>query len=177
MTFYSILKYAHILHIFPVILSFFKDTYNINNDLMEHKEIISRLKFIGKLQKGEKINVKHMYIQPDGLTTKISRTLLYQDNRHNTLTFVRNTINKTFELMASYYDSTIENQRQLCPLILVDLKQSKTGLNSLRETYLDDIKFACDIETLIQELDSKISEYETTHDNVKEYIDNEELEE
>ena len=40
------------------------------------KEVISRLKFIGKVQKGEKINVKYMFIQPEGIITRISRTII-----------------------------------------------------------------------------------------------------
>ena len=50
--------------------------------------IISRLKFIGKVQKGDKINVKYMFIQPDGIFTRISRSLINHDNRNNTLNFV-----------------------------------------------------------------------------------------
>jgi hypothetical protein len=66
------------------------------------KEIISRLKFIGKIQKGEKINVKHMCIQPEGFITTISRTLINQCNRHTCLIFIKNTILKSFELAYSY---------------------------------------------------------------------------
>ena len=52
------------------------------------KEVISRLKFIGKVQKGEKINVKYMFIQPEGIATKISRSLINHCNRQNTLNHV-----------------------------------------------------------------------------------------
>ena len=62
-----------------------------------NKETISRLKFIGKIQIGDKVNLRYMYIQPDGLLTQISRSLL-QDNRNKTLSFLQDTINKTFEI-------------------------------------------------------------------------------
>jgi hypothetical protein len=52
---------------------------DFNND--DNKEVISRLKLIGKLSKGDKLNVKSMIIQPTGIVTSISRTLFYQDNR------------------------------------------------------------------------------------------------
>jgi len=154
-------------------MSVFKDTSNLNinnNNLnMESdKEIISRLKFIGKIQKGEKINVKYMYVQPEGILTRISRSLIHQDNRQNTLNFVRNTIAKTFDIIASYSSSNKESQLQLCTHIITDLKQSKNGLINLKDTYLDDIKFTCDIDTLLQDIDAKLVEIEIH--NLKEDI-------
>ena len=56
-----------------------------------NKEVISKLKFIGKLQKGEKINVRMLYVQQDGIVTQFLRTFL-QDNRTKTLGFVQDTI-------------------------------------------------------------------------------------
>ena len=71
-----------------MLISIFKDAsvFNINN-MESDKEVISRLKFIGKIQKGEKINVKYMFVQPKGIATRISRTIINQDNRNNTLNF------------------------------------------------------------------------------------------
>ena len=40
------------------------------------EDIIPRIKFIGKIQKGEKINVKHMNIQQDSLITKFTRSFI-----------------------------------------------------------------------------------------------------
>ena len=37
------------------------------------QEIVSRLKFIGKVKKGEKINTHHMCVQPEGLITNLKR--------------------------------------------------------------------------------------------------------
>jgi hypothetical protein len=161
----------YVANLAPFIIYVFKDTYNINiNNLnMESdKEIISRLKFIGKIQKGEKINVKYMYVQPEGILTRISRSLIHQDNRQNTLNFVRSTISKTFDIIASYSSSNKESQLQLCTHIITDLKQSKNGLINLKDTYLDDIKFTCDIDTLLQDIDAKLVEIEIH--NLKEDI-------
>ena len=44
-----------------------------------NKETISRLKFIGKIQIGDKINIKDMYLQTDGLLTQVARTI-FQEN-------------------------------------------------------------------------------------------------
>ena len=56
-----------------------------------NRETISRLKFIGKIQIGEKVNLKYMNIQTDGLITQLTR-ILNQENRNKTKfsTFFKN---------------------------------------------------------------------------------------
>jgi hypothetical protein len=123
-----------------------------------HKEVISKLKFIGKLQKGEKINAKLLYVQQEGLVTQLARTLL-QDNRTKTLSFVQDTINKSFELITYYDRSNRVSERIMCNNLIDDLKKSKSGIVNLKDTYVDDIKFCCDLETLLQMIDAKLIEY------------------
>ena len=127
--------------------------------------IISRLKFIGKVQKGDKINVKYMFIQPDGIFTRISRSLINHDNRNNTLNFVRNTITRSFDIITSYSLSNKELHRTIRLHIIKDLEQSKIGLLNLKDTYLSDIKFTCDIDTLLQEIDAKLLDVEKKDPN------------
>lgn len=122
------------------------------------KEVISRLKFIGKVQKGEKINVKYMYVQPDSMITSISRTLVNQDNRRNTLNFVRSTVSKTFDIIGNYSTSSKMSKRHISKHIIQDLKQAKNGLRNLKDTYISDIKFCCDMDTILQEIDAKLEE-------------------
>ena len=147
-------------------ISIFKDKscFYINN-MESDKEVISRLKFIGKVQKGEKINVKYMFVQPEGIVTRISRTLINQCNRSNTLNFIRGTITRTFEIISTYTGSPKQSQRHICSNVIEDLKNAKNGLSNLKDTYLDDIKFTCDIDTLIQEIDAKLSDIELSENS------------
>jgi hypothetical protein len=126
------------------------------NTMESTKEIISRLKFIGCLKKGEKINTRHMYVQPDGLSTKFSRTFIYQDNRGNALSFVQETINRAFELLISYERSNVEAERIMYYNLVKDLNQAKTGLKNLKDTYIEDTKFCCDMNTTLQFIDAKL---------------------
>jgi hypothetical protein len=57
-----------------------------------NEDIIPKLKFISKLNKGDKINVKSMYIQPNNFYNKISRSFFNIDDRTNTLIFVQTTL-------------------------------------------------------------------------------------
>ena len=119
------------------------------------KEIISKLKFIGRIKKGEKIDTHHMIVQRCGIITSIIRTALYQDNRNNTLTFVQTIIEMSFDLLKKFTDQTDERMRNH---MITDLKSSKNGIDALKETYVSDLKFCCDLDTIVQLIDTRLSE-------------------
>jgi len=121
-----------------------------------NKEIISRLKFIGRIRKGEKINVQNMHVQPCGFITTLSRTIISQDNRANTLNFIHNTVVKAFELLDQYKKSDTESNKVMSEHIIKDLNCAKNGLESLKDTYISDVKFCCDMDTILQTIDSKL---------------------
>ena len=121
------------------------------------KETISKLKFIGKIRKNEKINTQHMYVQPCGIITSIMRSIVYQDNRTNALNFVYKTIQDSFVLLQKYVDNY---DIIMYEHLVEDLKNCKGGLESLKETYISDRKFCCDMDTIVQSIDSKLIEFE-----------------
>jgi hypothetical protein len=126
-------------------------------------EIIPRIKFIGKIQKGEKMNVKHMQVQPDSILTKISRSFIHTDTRANTYTFVNYSIKKGFEILYQNLDSQKPFDRILCSNLMSDLRNCKSGLQNIRETYIEDLMFCCKIDTLIEETDARINDIETKY--------------
>lgn len=121
------------------------------------KEIISKLKFIGKVKKGEKINTKHMYVQSNSISTSFARTFWNQDNRGNALNFVQETVNRAFELLITYERST---EQLLFENLKKDLNSSLSGLNNLKFTYIEDTKFCCDMDTLLEYIIAKLKKYE-----------------
>ena len=131
------------------------------------KEVISSLKFIGKLQKGDKINTKFMFRQQDGFFTKLSRTFINNDNRQNTLSFIQKIINSSLDVFMYYENSNKVSDKGMCINILEDLKQAKNGLQNLKHTYSDDLKFNCDIDTMIQIIDSHLLIIEPKYNNNK----------
>ena len=136
-----------------------KDIGNNRNQMDSNQEIISKLKFIGKIKKGEKINTRHMYVQPDGLGTSIIRTFIYQDNRGNVLNFCQETISRAFELLITYERSEKNAEHVLFGNLLVDLQQATTGLTNLKFTYIADTKFCCDMDTLLQIITARLDTY------------------
>jgi hypothetical protein len=135
-----------------------KNLYKINR-MDTYQETISRLKFIGKLKKGEKVNTKQMYVQQEGLATTLSRTFWVQDNRINTINFIHETIKFSFELLNNYDRSESTPNKELAKHIVSDLRQVNQGLDNLKQTYILDNKFCCDIDTLIEDIKAKLVTY------------------
>jgi hypothetical protein len=121
-------------------------------------DVISKLKFIGKIQKGDKINVKNMNVQSDGLMTRITRGFIYFDNRQNTLTFIHNTVKKSFEILNHHLNSKHTFDKIIFENMVKDLKDSVKGMENLKETYMNDIMFCCKLDTLIEEIKARLTE-------------------
>lgn len=148
------------LQIFKILYNNFKESsYETVRRMNTEQEIVSRLKFIGKIKKGEKINTHHMCVQPEGLITNLKRTFWIHDNRNNTLTFVQDTISRSFELLLTYERSDKETEKLLGLKIVKDLRSAITGLQNLKSTYFDDTKFCCDIDTIIEHIEAKLNNY------------------
>ena len=147
------------LHLANVAFKAFKDIGNSVNKMESNQEIISKLKFIGKIKKGEKVNTRHMYTQPNGLSTSIVRTFIYQDNRGNVLNFCQETISRAFELLITYERSEKNTEHVLFGHLLSDLQLATNGLINLKFTYIEDTKFCCDMDTLLQLINARLNGY------------------
>lgn len=134
---------------------------NMNNN----DDIIPKLKFIGRLNKGDKINVKNLYIQPNNFLNRIDRSLFHIDDRTNTLMFVDTTIRKGFDLFLSHISNNSPFDVILCNNIMNDLRNAKKGMLNLKETYSNDIMFTCKIDALVEEIDAKLAELEVKYPN------------
>ena len=122
---------------------------------MDDTDLISKLKFIGKIKESEKINVKYMTLQKDTYTTAIIRTFLSQDCRQNTLNFISSTIEQSITLLINYFSSNINSKIKMAQNIYKDFTDSIKGLRALKTTYGDDTMFCCKLQTLIEHVETK----------------------
>ncbi len=126
---------------------------------ISNKEIISRLKLIGRINKGDKINTIFMFVHQDSFFNKLARTFWSHDKRSNTKQFIENTLERIFEMLNYYNTSTKQTDKTVCSNILRDLKFAKNGIKNIIETYDSDIKFRCDLDTILETIDNKIMEF------------------
>lgn len=121
-------------------------------------EILSRLKLIGHIRKGDKICVRNLFFQPDGWFTRLQRAFVTPDNRQNTYKFVRDVITRSFEILSHNITSPKESDIFQCKIMIQDLIRAQSGMLNLKHTYEDDCKFGCDIEVLLQLITARLSE-------------------
>lgn len=136
---------------------------------------ISRLKFIGKIKKGDKINLKYMYVQQNNIFTKINRSFFSVDNRSNTLNFITDTIKKGFEELKVHIDNNTIFDSTIASNMVVDLDNCKNGLTNLKDTYNDDVMFCCKIDTILQEIDARVEEIKTNNKFINKNLDSNNL--
>lgn len=127
-----------------------------------HDSIISSLKFICKISKNEKIDTNKLtFHDSTSWTTCFVRTFTIQ-NRVKTLNFVQHIIERCFEIIESHLKSEDEGKIKLGKYILKDLNDCQDALRNLQYTYENDKMFVCRIESFIQKIQIKISDYEDT---------------
>jgi hypothetical protein len=133
-------------------------------------DIIPRIKFIGKIQKGEKMNVKHMQVHPDSIVTKIIRSFVHTDTRANTFTFINTSIKKGFDILAMHLDNNRQFDRTLCQNLIADLRQCKAGMQNVKDTYIEDLMFCCKMDALMEETEARIHDIESKYAFLKNAI-------
>lgn len=129
-------------------------------NMESHEEIISRLKFLGFIQEDEKIDVRHVNRQPNTLITKVYRSIIYPDNRANTLKFVKTVVERSFEILDHYLS---RDNQLFCKAMIADLIRARQGINNLKYAYKDDTKFCCDMDVVIEKINSKLILLKTEH--------------
>jgi hypothetical protein len=139
-------------------LNSLKSSLNYSVHMESRNEILSRLKLLGRIMKGDRLNTRHVFIQPSGYSTSISRTFVNQDNRGNAILFIQGTIDRVFEIMKVLEASDKDSDKITFSQILEDLERAKTGISNLKSTYADDIKTGCDLDILLQTVDSRLRE-------------------
>jgi hypothetical protein len=136
-----------------------------NNTLEENGEIISQLKFISKIKPGEQVNVDSLSICSRNLFSGIYRTM-YGESRDKTFHYFSITIRRAFEKLAAFCNSERISDQMLCSQIVENLQGCISGLSNAKDTYKDDRRFVCDVETLIEGIDSRLEEFKINKPNL-----------
>jgi len=129
-----------------------------NNSLEENGEIISQLKFISKIKAGEQINVDSLSICSRNIFSGIYRTM-YGEGREKTFHYFNVTIRRAFEKLSAFSNSERISDNMLCSQIVENLHGCIDGLSNAKDTYKDDRRFVCDVETLIEGIESRLEEF------------------
>lgn len=121
-------------------------------------DTISDLKFIGRINRGEKMLARYRTVQPDTLMTKMVRTFYFHEGRDHTLNFIRKTIMECLNIIALNKNSDKEYDCEMVRNIIADLRKSLNGINNIKDTYSDDTSFCCALETIEQQIKARLQE-------------------
>lgn len=122
------------------------------------QDVITKLKFLSRVSKGQKINVKDMTLQDESWVTSASRSIWNIDNRNNTMTFIQNTITTAFNMITLLLKSDTVGDKQICKTIVSDIISSKNGIKNLKSTYVDDTYFCCGVDTYVQMIEAHMTD-------------------
>lgn len=139
-----------------------KENYSIRDVLA----LVSDLKFIQKLKNnGDKLNTYTRSVQPLSLYSSLSRTLYYtQENRHITVDFIKNTINRGLTLALEYIpnygiDTNKEINKAYVRKILKNIVLCKPSIQLLKDTtYADDTDIDTKLEFILLKINAMIKQ-------------------
>lgn len=120
------------------------------------QETLAKLKFLGRVNKGEKINVKEMTLQTESYVTSMSRSLWFVDNRNNTLSFIQNTVQAGFGLLKILLQTQSVSNREMARVVVRDIDAARNGIVNLKTTYSDDTYFCCEVDTYTEMIKAKL---------------------
>ena len=122
---------------------------------MDSSEIISRLKFLQNVRSGDKIHTSKISRQPNGWMTSLTRYIDGED-KTKTLRFLRKTLDDAFELFEMFRTSDKSHQVQVSQIMIKDMQAALVGVGNLKSTYAHDLKFMCDLTTLLESVQMRL---------------------
>lgn len=121
------------------------------------KNLVSKLRFIAKVNPGEKLNVKELFVRDNNVVwQRFLRTMrdkvLWEDgeSKESTQAFVEAVTDEAINLICYYRsDKTNDFNNQIADLLTRNLEEAIKGMESLIETYKDDRIYSSKIEAMM----------------------------
>lgn len=133
------------------VISLAIDGADINVD-----SVVSKLAFIAKIKKGEKIDAECSII-PDTKWYNFLRTIgIGKYSKEQTLAFIKQTADQALDLARVCIGSQDPFHRNVGRMIIAKLKDVKIGTKELKDTYEEYRLFLSQLETFEELLDAKI---------------------
>jgi hypothetical protein len=141
-------------------------TFSLTGDA-KVQQVISRLRFMSKINHGEKINVRAMFVRDnDSVWQRILRSIRNYstyisssdivESKEATLQFIQETVNDAITLIAMYSRENDEFKKKISAILVDNLEKSKVGIRNLIATYQQDRRFISQAEAVIQTLEARI---------------------
>lgn len=139
-----------------------KPVKSYNTDERSIHDLMARLKLIGQVQKYQKLNIKTLNFEVTSFWSSFKR-FWYQENRQDTLEFVRTTIFQSFNLFYAYANDKSELSINMCRNLISDLQNAVTGIEALQVTYEKDKMFCAQLSVISRSIQIKLQDINTNY--------------
>lgn len=124
------------------------------------KDVIAKLRFISKIEVGNKVNVKDMFVRDNSvLWQRVLRSfhnwfLQGSESKEATLKYIEKVTDEAIALIREQRNYPTDPYRQeIANILLRNLENSLQGTKNLKKTYEDDISFVARIEAYLETLE------------------------
>jgi len=126
------------------------------------QDTISKLRFIAKIEEGDIVDVHSLTLSKTSYSTSFYRTVFTrEESREHTLDFFRKTLHNAFELAEACSKERKDKPQffdDMIYLILLSIKESKTGILSHAKTYSQDKMHSSKIEALMMSVNTRLKD-------------------
>ena len=134
--------------------------FSIDGTDINVQDVLSKLKFLSKIKKGEKLNVTSLTISEDTFFTNIQRYFHVLESRDKTLEFIKRVSDDALNIALKCLQSRDSFHHNIGRIVISNLREIKGGIDNLGSTYGEDRMFVAKIETFQTLLDVKIMDLE-----------------
>lgn len=146
----------------------------LDNDRIQF--ILTRLKFLAKLQQGEKINVQELFVRNnDSILQRLIRTCKSWSNnitigensesKEMTLQFVKSILSETMSMITFYHN---HNNLDIVKILTSDLMAAQIGIKNLFFTYHDERLFISSLQVQLDIISAQLKSLDKINDPVVE---------
>ena len=136
---------------------------NNSEIVMTTDQVLTNLKIISRIKKGEKIITNNAIMEIDNRYFQWARRWWEQNSRMNTIDFFNKILERAFQIIDDTYDNkgkenyyfNEENSRILQKFSL-ELTNARQGLNNLKETYVDDETTKSQLDIMDEKVNQRV---------------------
>jgi hypothetical protein len=130
--------------------------------------VISKLIFISKVKKGEKLNIKNLFVRDNNdilqrFLRTIRNNILWEDSesKQSTINFLSSVTDEALNLVSIYRQNpNNEFNNNIADMIVDNIKKALQGMESIVHTYKDDRLYSSQIETMLNTLNLRLKAYD-----------------
>ena len=136
---------------------------NKEQEKMTTDQVLTNLKVISQIKKGEKIVTNNIILEIDNRYFQFARRWWSSSSRLSTLDFFNKVLDRCFEIIDETYNNKTketyyfseENSRVLQKFSL-ELTNTCTGLTNLKETYCNDVTTTSQLDIMLEKINARV---------------------